>query len=386
MRKSVLSMSVAAALAIPGLAAAQTPAVPTLDKVLEASGITMAGYVDTAYTHANRDIETGFSPRVFDSYNNDFLLHQVGLQIAKQPKQGAGGVVNITAGKDATVIRSIGSTDSTFDVTQAYLSYATGPWHVMAGKFVTLHSTEVIWSPSNANYSRSLLFGSVPFTHTGIRAHYEVTEVATFFAGINNGWDQMTDQNKNKSIELGVTATPIKPLSLTASYYGGKEIAGGGAVSGTTGINDRRDSINLVGSYTIAEPLSVGLEYLYVKHKQSVFDSSGAVKDGKYSGIAVYVSYTFMPKLKAGLRAESLNDKDGLRFPAAVTAANSNPGVAVSGTKHREVTATLTYALADNLDIRGEVRQDRADQAVYTDGSSMNKSLMTYAIQGLYKF
>jgi len=386
MQKTVLSLSVAAALAVPTLALAQAaPAVPTLDKVLEASGVSMSGYIDTAYTHANRDIETGFSPRVFDSYNNDFLLHQVGLQVAKQPKQGAGGVVNITAGKDASVIKSIGSTDSTWDVTQAYLSYATGPWHVMAGKFATLHGTEVIWSPSNANYSRSLLFGSVPFTHTGLRAHFEIPDAVTFYAGMNNGWDQMTDQNKNKSVELGLTATPIKPLSLAASYYGGKEIAGG-AVTGTTGINDRRDSFNLVGSYTVIEPLSVGLEYLNVKHKQSVFDSTGAVKDGKYSGFAAYLSYTFMPKFKAALRAEALDDKDGLRFPAAVTAANSNPGVAVSGTKHKEITLTLSYALADNLDIRGEVRQDKANEAVYTDGSNMSKSLTTYALQGIYKF
>ena len=41
---------------------------------------------------------------------------------------------------------------------------------------------------------------------------------------------------------------------------------------------------------------------------------------------------------------------------------------------------------ADNFELRGEVRNDRADQAVYTDGSNMSKSLLTYAIQGIYKF
>ena len=111
MHKTALSLSVAAALSVPTFAAAQAPAVPTLDKILEASGITMAGYIDTAYTHANRNIEAGFSPRVFDSLNNDFVLHQVGLQIAKQPKTGFGGLVNLTVGKDAQVIHS--SPDST---------------------------------------------------------------------------------------------------------------------------------------------------------------------------------------------------------------------------------------------------------------------------------
>ena len=63
-------------LVAPSLALAQAPAVPTLDKILEASGITMTGYIDAAYTHADRDIENGFSPRVFDSFNNSFVLHQ----------------------------------------------------------------------------------------------------------------------------------------------------------------------------------------------------------------------------------------------------------------------------------------------------------------------
>jgi hypothetical protein len=97
MRKSILSLSVTAALAIPAISVAQqaapaAPAVPTLDKVLEASGLSVSGYIDTAYQHANRNIEgTNFSPRVFDSQNNSFVLHQFGLQVAKQPKEGFGG-------------------------------------------------------------------------------------------------------------------------------------------------------------------------------------------------------------------------------------------------------------------------------------------------------
>jgi hypothetical protein len=377
MQKTVLALSVAAALATPTLASAQ--AVPTLDKVLEASGISMSGYIDAAYTHANRDIEAGFSPRVFDSYNNDFLLHQVGLQIAKQPKSGFGGLVNITAGKDATVVRSTGSTDSTFDVTQAYLQYAAGPLTVIGGKFTTLHGTEVIWSPSNANYSRSLLFGSVPFTHTGLRGTFAATDSVSVIAGVNNGWDQLTDTNKDKTLELGVTATPIKPLTLAASHYRGKEI------SAVSGVNNTRESYNLVASYTVIDPLSVGFEYLNVKQKEGVFDDVGALRDGKYSGYAFYLGYTFIPKWKATLRYERLDDKDGLRFPGAVMAAAAN-GVTITGSKHNEVTLTLGFAAADNFELRGEVRRDKANEAVYLDDGSWKDSLTTYALQGIYKF
>jgi hypothetical protein len=32
------------------------------------------------------------------------------------------------------------------------------------------------------------------------------------------------------------------------------------------------------------------------------------------------------------------------------------------------------------------VRQDKANEAVYTDNGSFSKTMMTYALQGIYKF
>src|SRR3954471_5868710 len=151
MKKALLATAVSAAFAAPTTVFAQAAAaVPTLDKIFEASGLTVSGYIDSAYSHANRDLEGGFSTRVFDSQNNSFVLHQLGLNIAKTPKTGAGGLVNLTVGRDAQVIHSLpesaGSASSMFDVTQAYGQYAAGPLTVMLGKFVTLHGTEVIAS------------------------------------------------------------------------------------------------------------------------------------------------------------------------------------------------------------------------------------------------
>ena len=57
MHKSVMTLAVASVFALPTLALGQAaaPAAPTLDKVLEASGISLSGYVDTAYQHADRN-------------------------------------------------------------------------------------------------------------------------------------------------------------------------------------------------------------------------------------------------------------------------------------------------------------------------------------------
>src|SRR6266487_142313 len=294
MKKLLIASAVSALFAAPAtvLAQAKPAPVPTLDKILEASGISVSGYIDAGYTHSDRNVETAFSTRVFDSQNNSFALHQFGLQVAKQPKEGFGGLVNITVGKDAQVIHSLPEPQpvpgvvpisSMFDVTQAFVQYASGPLTVIAGKFVTLQGSEVIWSPTNPNASRSILFGAIPFTHTGVRATWALNDTVSLIAGVNNGWDQLTDSNKAKTAELGVTLNPIKPLTITVSDYYGKEtvpFATPGAGEG------KRNSLNVVASYTIIDPLSVGLEVLSVSQE----NAGGGTTKQKYSGVAGYVT------------------------------------------------------------------------------------------------
>ncbi len=382
MKKLLIASAVSALFAAPAtvLAQAKPAPAPTLDKVLEASGISVSGYIDTAYSYSNRNLETGFSDRVFDSQNNTFTLHQFGLMVAKQPKEGFGGVVNLTAGKDAQVIHSLPETTSPanavnstsmFDVTQAFLQYATGPLTVMAGKYVTLQGSEVIWTPTNVNSSHSILFGAIPFTHTGVRATWALSDTVSLIAGVNNGWDQLTDANKGKTLELGATLNPIKPLSITLSGYSGSE-----PTSATT--NGTRTSLNAVASYTIIDPLTVGVEVLDVSQ-----DNVGG-KTAKYNGAALYVTYMFMPKLRGVLRAESFDDKNGFHFGAGLPAAL---GLATSDTKYREVTATVSFLASDSFEARAEVRRDQATNTVFTDSTgALSKTMMSVALQGLYKF
>jgi hypothetical protein len=387
MKKLLLASAVSALFSAPAVSlAGAPPAVPTLDKVLEASGISVSGYMDVGYTYANKNIETGFSTRVFDNQNNSFALHQVGLTMAKQPKEGFGGLVNVTVGKDAQVLHSFpeftGTTSgSLFDITQGYAQYAGGPVTVIAGKFATLHGTEVIASPGNANISRSILFGSVPFTHTGLRATWAFNDQYALIFGLNNGYDQLTDSNKGKTVELGGTLNPIKPLTIAVSAYSGKENTTlfGAPLAGADGT---RTSINAVASYAIIDPLSVGVELLQVQ-QDNVVSTSGTIK-GKYSGFAGYVSYTIIPKLKATLRVESVTDKDGVKF--GLPTDTSDPA-ASPAKKFMEGTVTVAYLPSDAFELRGEVRQDQGDNKAFVDSKGQfSKSLMTMALQGLYKF
>ena len=378
MKKLLIASAVSAALAAPTVALAQAARAPTLGQVLDASGISVNGYIDAGYTHADKNVEAGVNgvaarpPRVFDNQNNSFALHQFGLSVSKLPKEGFGGLVNVTVGSDAQVIHSFPDTSgSMFDVTQAYAQYSGGPLTLIAGKFATLHGTEVIWSPSNANVSRSILFGAVPFTHTGVRATWALNDTVSLIAGVNNGWDQVTDRNRGKTLELGATLNPIRPLNISISGYSGQEPSPPPPLVPTG--NGTRTSINAVGSYNISDAISVGAELLNVS--QDIPGAGGSTTSQKYTGAALYGSYMFTRKIRGAARVENFDDKDGLRF-------------GVLGTKYRELTVTGAYLYADNFEARAELRRDQATNAVFRDfgATTVSKNLTTIALQGLYKF
>src|SRR5947208_44376 len=270
MKKLLIASAVSAAFAAPTVALAQAARAPTLSQVLDASGLNVSGYIDAGYSYANKNVGTGgFSDRVFDSQNNSFALHQFGLQVAKQPTRGFGGVVNITAGTDAQVIHAFPETTaagaSLFDITQAYGQYASGSLTLMAGKFVTLAGNEAIWSPSNNNFSRSILFGAIPFTHTGVRAGYAMSNTVILYGGINDGWDQLNDANKGKTLVLGATIIPIRPLTNNVTGYFGQERATPpGAPPAGAAPQDQRQLLNVVATYTINNRMSAGGELLNV--------------------------------------------------------------------------------------------------------------------------
>jgi len=377
MKKLLIASAVSAAFAAPTVALAQAARAPTLSQVLDASGLNVSGYLDAGYSYANRNVEAGgFSNRVFDSQNNSFALHQFGLQVAKQPSRGFGGVVNITVGSDAQFIHSFpeGVAANTFDLTQAYGQYSTGGLTLMAGKFVTLAGSEVIWSPSNSNFSRSILFGAIPFTHTGVRAGYAVSDTVTLYGGINNGWDQLTDANKGKTVELGASIIPNKALTINVTGYFGQERATTPGAPPASGVaQDQRQLLNVVATYTINNRMSAGGEILSVTQDR-------AAGSAKYNGLAGYFTYNLNREWRVAARAEMFDDKNNFHFGP-----NNQP--AGTDVKYNEITATLAYLPNSSVELRTELRLDRANNAVFrnSDGTTA-KSLQTLGFQGIYKF
>ena len=357
-----------------------SPTGPTLSDILTNSGIELKGYVDVSAEGS--DLATKGNPyKVFDVEHSNLGLHQVGVTIDKLPKEGFGGLLNITIGKDADVIRSYGAgSTGYFDATQAFIQYAGGPLTVQAGKFVTLAGAEVIDSSADTNVSRSILFGIIPFTHTGLRATYAVNDTTNLIAGVNNGWDEVSDPNTQKTIELGLTANPVKPLNLSAALYSGVEPSA--IVSGTVyAPSGTRTLFDAVISYAVSDSLTLIFNGDYGVQENVLNGMTGFRGDAKWYGGAFYANYQIDEKDRISLRLEDFTDEQGYKVFNSL-------GVA-DGKSHEvhEVTFTYGYAPAKNFELRTELRYDEGNSTdfVKPDGT-LTKSGTTVLLAGLLKF
>lgn len=368
MKSKLLNSLILAALAVPGVAlAAAAPAAPTLSSILDASGVSLSGDMDFSYSRLSgtgQFASGGPNDRVFDYAHNSFGLQAIDVTVSKLPAEGYGGLVDLTMGKDASAIASsgLGPMNQSFDITQAYVQYASGAMTVIAGKFVTMSGAEVIKTTGDTNFSRSILFGyAIPFSHTGVRATYKVSDAVSLVGGVNNGWDQATDANSQKTLELGAMLNPAKSFALSAMVYSGAEP--GAAGTGT------RNLLDLVATFTLSDSLNFVLNYDNGSQENAV--SAGA--KAKWNGLAAYANYQINDLWRLSARAETFKDTDGYRTNIIQT--------------WKEATLTVGYAPTKSMELRGEVRKDTSDQAAfaYSDGTP-RKAQSSLGLEAIYKF
>jgi len=349
------------------------PAVPGLSDLLTSWGLTTSGEFAASYYHSNGypNANPEVSWRGFDGDHDSFQLDEAGLQIGYQPKTGIGGFVDVIAGTDAQILNEAESgSNSSVDVRQAYLQYATGPLTIIAGKYVTLAGAEVINPAQNTNFSRSLLFWELePLDHTGIRATYAVTDTVSIIVGVNNGWNY-TDlgHSGSKTGEFSATWAPNKIFSFALTGYFGKDdvLLDGQELS----------LIDFVGTYNVTSALTL---ILNADMKQTSGNGNGGDDVTTHTnGFAGYVNYAFTDSLRVSVRGEYLNYV-GL-------------GHAIEGT------ATIGYSPVKNFEVRAELRYDKLSDGLANAGAFYVRSQPAtedetdannnteFALQGVYKF
>jgi hypothetical protein len=364
-------LSAASAAAVAADAAAK-PVESKFDEMLDSAGLTVSGYVAASYSASNG---YPFNIHQFDVEHNTFQLDQAGLQVAYQPKEGFGALVDVIAGEDARILHAAeDGHDNSFDVRQAFLQYATGPLTLMAGKFVTLAGAEVINPTLNTNFSRSLLFfDSEPLTHTGVRGTYAVNDQLTVTAGINNGWNSTSTSFGSKTGELGIAFAPSSKLfALAVNAYFGKAEA----------YDAEKTLIDFVGTWNVTSQLSLVLNFDWDQQQDGLIDTTtGALKDASWHAAALYVNYAINDAWRVSVRAEYLDDTDGF----------------VTGFEQtlKEGTVTVGYSPVKNFELRAEFRYDKSGsntpifyrtRTAVTAGVPDSDNLSEFALQAVYKF
>jgi len=350
----------------PADAAPAAPVGNKLSQILDEIGLAVTGYVSSSFYHSTGDSTF----HQFDIEHNTFQLDQASVTIAYQPKQGFGALVDLTAGEDARVLNAAetggpagNGTNSSFNVTQAYLQYATGPLTVIAGKFVTLAGAEVIDPTKNMQFSRSLLFFSEPLTHTGVRATYAATDTLNLIVGVNNGWNYTSTSYGSKTAELGIAYTPNKIIAVTAQAYVGKDPSADAV----------RTVVDGVVTYTVTSQLSLALNVNWGKQDEQ---PSSGLPNLDWTTIAGYANWAFNDQWRVSVRGEILDDKEGF-----VTGAQQ---------KVKEGTLTFGYSPVKAFELRAELRYDWSNQPTFesrvNNQASFNDHQTGFALQGLYKF
>ncbi len=379
---------VAQASPAPAASPAASPS-PTPTPIPHAFSI--SGFGDTGYTSASNasSANTGTGPlsdpngklitgRVFDNDNNQIQFHNWNIQVAYAPTQGFGGKIEYSFGDDADVIHSypqnMQNPATEIDLTQAYASYVGGPLTVQVGKFETLAGAEVIESPSDLNFSRSILFGyAVPFTHTGGRITYAVNGNLNVIAGANQGWDTTKALSQNGDVnaltaEYGIQWTPGKIFSATVDGYTGPVEQGSANIGFGQPIRTLTDAV-FTYHYSSALTLTLNTD-VGQQNRTLVYGRNGSVLgvgNVSWDGGAFYASYTKGLFTLTG-RGEYFADNGGSRT-CTIPTVTAPLGCATRNWE--EGTGTLAYAPNNNLIFRAEYRYDTASNQYFLSGTSV---------------
>jgi len=359
------------------------PAAPPLSDVLAASGLAINGWVDASYQYLNGEgmFISGVPNRVFDDRKSSFTLHQAAINVAYQPKEGFGAVVNVIAGQDPDVFAPYPTNpnaNSKIDVPNAYIQYATGPLTVIGGRYVTLAGAETIDPRTMTNFTRSILFGyAIPFTHTGVRMTYAASDQVSLILGVNNGWDNLKDTNQQKTLEASLAWTPSKAFSLAIDGYFGDERVLGLTESGPNGM---RNLVDLVATWNATSALTFVLNCDWGSQAGLKGYLPNNESTASWSGVAGYVNYQISDPWRVSLRGEYFDDSYGYRT-----------GIVQAW---KEATLTVGYAPVKNFELRLEARYDKSNKDTFVRSVPTNTETPpdikdnqgSLGIEGVYKF
>ncbi len=418
---------------------AEEPPTPA-ESLWKTAGFQISGAVEASYTQNFGNPNTNLNQlRIFDTQANSFVpqVAQVMLErpaVAGSATDRIGFRARLNFGAQSRFSRArtnyqptVG--DDELDIHELYAEYILpigNGLKIQAGKINTLIGLEVINSWENPNFSRSFTFGlAQAFTETGIRFTYPINDWATAAVGLINGWDNIEDNNRGKTVTWNLALTPHEMFGI--SFYGsyGAEQSNGNAFGvalvgvcstvppppGNTGC-DPTAKRTVVGSLITIKPTAMDtliIEPYYGNEGNASTDNASG--NARWNAILAYYTHDFNDQTQPNafslrVRGELFEDAGGARTCAGGHnfngGANVCAGTPVFGTSYSglsntpqglgtaqtlwEGTVTLQWKPAPSLITRAEFRYDKSDKLVFLNGDKAVNNQQTLGFSVNYLF
>ncbi len=246
-------------------------------------------------------------------------------------------------GSDA-VFGSVGNSSEMVNQLYAYYNITEGVT-ITLGNFNTFLGYEVISPAANFNYSTSYMFSYGPFSHTGAKVDFSISEDVSLMIGVFNQTDQ-TEANYDRYTAFGAQ------LGLYGQYI--NLLAG-----------DEYFQLDYTGGFDLSDSFFLGINAT----------TATLAGDTGFAGIALYPQLTTSDSFAIGLRGEFFSETDGF-------------GALVSDGDADNFSLTLTGSFTSgNFMFKPELRLDSASSEIFAiSPTETSESLTSFVMAMIYTF
>ena len=246
-------------------------------------------------------------------------------------------------GSDA-VFGSVGNSSEMVNQLYAYYNIAEGVT-VTLGNFNTFLGYEVISPAANFNYSTSYMFSYGPFSHTGAKVDFSISDDVSLMVGVFNQTDQ-TEANYDRYTAFGAQ------LGLYGQYI--NLLAG-----------DEYFQLDYTGGFDLSDSFFLGINAT----------TATLAGDTGFAGVALYPQLTASDSFAIGLRGEFFSETDGF-------------GALVSDGDADNFSLTLTGSFTSgNFMFKPELRLDSASSEIFAiSPTETSESLASFVMAMIYTF
>ena len=316
------------------------------------------GSVDTYY-RTNLNADRTESPNTSFANLPGFSLGMVNL-ISSYSGEKVGFVADLVFGPrgEEAVFNSIGSANI---INQLYVYWnISESLTLTAGNFNTFLGYEVISPAANFNYSTSYLFSYGPFSHSGVKLDYTISDDLSLMFAVLNPTDY-TDFNINGTTSFGAQIG-YKSQYLNILFGDQDKDPATGSLF----------QIDYTGGINLSEKVFLGLNASY---------NTTAIEDGDdtgFYGAAAYLQFATGEKTAFGLRTEFFSEFGA--FGAIDYDAISGKGDVFA------LTLSSNHKIAEGLKIIPEIRYDITSESSFSDDGTLKDNLGSILIAAVYSF